>query len=111
MLARHPHTMSELRRLAKYQGRVEVLTEVLDQCGKWKEYCPYCFDIEKGEGHRDSRTHSRYECEGTNSRAVRAALKALKAERTTRAGTTFSVYAEYGHGAYISDTKGKLAAA
>jgi len=111
MLARHPHTMSELRRLAKYQGRVEVLTEVLDQCGKWKEYCPYCFDIEKGEGHRDSRTHSRYECEGTNSRAVRAALKALKAERTTRAGTAFSVYAEYGHGAYVSDTKGKLAAA
>ena len=112
MLGRNPNTMKELYLAAKADDSERILERLLRDCGATnRELCPYCFDTSTGKGFRDSRYHSRYECQAPTSIAAREAMEAVQAERIARLGPAFSIYSRFGVGANVREPFGDLAEA
>ena len=87
VMGRNSRSMSGLSDAAKSTGSSSLLGWVLDECGsQYRELCPFCFDSETGEGHRDGRKHMRDECRHPAMQLARDLLTAWEAERVVRSG-------------------------
>ena len=110
MLGRNQSTMGQLYDAARKDETEQTLTQALEQCAPaLRELCPHCFNLDTGEGTRDSRHHSRYECQAPSRMAPREHMNAVLAERAARLGPPFSVYEEHALGACAQAPGGLIA--
>ena len=110
MLGRNQSTMGQLYDAARKDETEQTLTQALEQCAPaLRELCPHCFNLDTGEGTRDSRHHSRYECQAPSRMAPREHMNAVLAERAARLGPPFSVYEDHALGACAQAPGGLIA--
>ncbi len=79
---------------AKAYGRSTVnsykngrtLKNILNACGKYNTLCPYCFNIDTGEGREDHPDHAVQDCTHKSAKVARDSLEAKTRERQWREG-------------------------
>ena len=57
-LGRGRWTMTELKYAAARDKNGGPLRLILKACGQYSKLCPYCFNVETGEGKDDNQNHS-----------------------------------------------------
>jgi hypothetical protein len=87
ILGRRRWTTPEMKYAAERDKHGGILKRILNSCGKYKTFCPYCFDTDTGEGKEDHPNHVTEECTHKSATAARANLEAKTIERRWREAT------------------------
>jgi len=85
-ISRGTWTMQDMKQAAKQSKNGRTLKSILSACGKYNTMCPYCFNIDTGEGREDHPDHASQECTHKSAKAARESLKAKTSERQWREG-------------------------
>ncbi len=62
LLQKSPDTMNSILIDSEHDPASAVLHKTLLNCGRFREYCPHCFNLDTQLGHIDSRSHRRHTC-------------------------------------------------